>query len=328
MTPLLAFSVFGLSETLSVIAVFVAGFLLVPVLFMVWDWRDTRRYRRIDGWGGDEFVHPDGALSSGVVLADYIDQQGLVSIAKQKGIEPEPNRRERSTSTTRGGDVGGGAGGIRARFSRQRRQDEREVFDVEKDPNTMLAAVLDRLERDGELDRHIGHVPPIMLDDATLERIRDVAADEPEQAALAVLRQRLTAAEKRREFETAAERGSFVLVESDWTVTVDEDEDRRVILMLESFRPPILAYDTQPADPADVKTLPVPEGVSVGAQMPTGGLTDRGRARLENGARARAGVLATIADYDPRNGELELSPVAVFGRYGRPHRDVGIGPRY
>lgn len=185
----LGFSLFGLSETSSVVAVFVVGVSTVPALFLLWDAIDTRRVMKNIDWQ-DEFVHPDGSLSSGVVLADYVDEQGLVSIAKQKGIEPEPNRRERSSSSTRGGEVGGGAGGLRARFSRRRQQDEREVFDVEKDPNTMLAAVLTRLERDGELDRHIAHVPPLMLDDATLARIRDVASDEPEQAALAGLRER------------------------------------------------------------------------------------------------------------------------------------------
>jgi len=287
---------------------------------IVWEGISTRRAMRNIGWQ-DEYVHPDGALSSGVVLADYVDEQGLVSIAKQKGIEPEPNRRERSSSTTRGGDVGGGAGGLKARLTRQRRQDEKEVFDVEKDPNTMLAAVLARLERDDELDRQIAHVPPLMLDDATLERIRDVASDEPEQAALAGLRTRLVAAEKRREFEAAAESGAFLLIESDWSVTIDDD-DGRVVLLLESFRPPFLAYDTRAADIDKIEPVPVPEGVSIGAQAPGNRLTDRGRARLETGARVRAGVLATIADYDRNGGELALSPIAIFGRYGHPRGGI------
>lgn len=312
------FSLLGLSETLSVVAVFSAGLLTVPFLFLVWESIDTRRMRRSSNWQ-EEFVHPDGPLTAGVVLVDFVDEQGLVSIAKQKGIEPEPNRRERTSSTTRGGDVGGGTGGLRARHSRQRQQSESETFDVEKDPNTMLAAVLVRLERDGELDRHLAHVPPLTLDDATLERIRDVASDEPEQAALTGLRDRLIAADMRRAFATAAESGTFLLAESDWTVTLNGD---RVTLTLDSLRPPFYAYDSRSADLADVKPVPVPEGVSLVAQVRQSQLTDRGQARLEPGARVRAGVLSTIGDYDHGNGELELSAIAVFGRYGRP-RDVG-----
>jgi hypothetical protein len=70
--------------------------------------------------------------------------------------------------------------------------------------------------------------------------------------------------------------------------------------------------ESRAADPADIKTVLVPEGVAVYAQVPVERLTDRGRSRLEDGTRIRAGVLATVADYDSRDGELELATVAIF----------------
>ena len=72
---------------------------------------------------------------------------------------------------TRGRDIGAGWRGIRARWGRERRDDERQIFDVEKDPNGVLRAVLECLERDGDLDRSIGHAPQLGLDDRTLELV-------------------------------------------------------------------------------------------------------------------------------------------------------------
>lgn len=311
-----AFSVLGLSEALSVILVYVVGFFTVPAGFMLWEWLDTRTVRGgPDDWG-DEMTHPDGRAEGGTLLCDYVDENNLASIGKQKGIEPEPTRRERGTSTTRGRDVGGGWPGIRARWGRERREDERQVFDVEKDPNAVLRAVLERLECDGELDRGIGHAPPLGLDDRTLELVRDVQ----EGLSIGDLRERLIVAEKRRELDGIVERAPFVLIESEWGVQVTAGA---VTMTLEKLRPGYLAYDRYGHGPdADERTKPiaVPDGLRVLASVPSDKLRDPVKTRLVDRAVVHAGVLATVASY--RDGNLELAPTAVFGRYGAGH------PRY
>lgn len=56
-------------------------------MFFGWEWRDTRRMRRAEGEWSNEMGHPDGRPVGGLVLCDYVDEQKLASIAKQKGVE-------------------------------------------------------------------------------------------------------------------------------------------------------------------------------------------------------------------------------------------------
>lgn len=306
----LGFSIFGLSEALSVIFVFLAGLATVPLFFLVTEWWFQFRHDpSIDEWR-DEMTHPDGGAEGGTLLCDYVDENSLASIANQKGIEPEPNRRERGRSTTRAGDLGGGGRSIRARFRRERREDEREVFNVEKDPNAVLRAVLERLERDGDLDRSVGHAPPLGLDDRTLERVREVQED----VSIGDLRERLIVAEKLREFDAIVERAPFVLIESEWRLRA---MDSGVTMTLAMLRPGYLAYERYghgPDSDETSKAIDVPNGLRVSAGVPSGNLLDAVKTRMVDGAVLHAGVLATVASY--RDGNLELAPIAVFGRYG------------
>ena len=86
----LGFTFLGLSETLSIVAIFVAGLLTVPGVFLLWEALELRRAMRGD-WR-DEFVHPDGPLTGGVVLADYVDEQGLISIRRTEGPRSAPEK--------------------------------------------------------------------------------------------------------------------------------------------------------------------------------------------------------------------------------------------
>ena len=314
----LGFSLFGLSESLSVLAVFVAGLLALPALFWLAEWRDSRRMRRDEGDWRDEMTHRDGRAVGGLVLCDYVDEQKLASIAKQKGMEPEPSRRERGMSTTRGGDVAASARGLRARIGRERRRDEREWFDVEKDPNDVLRAALERLERDGDVDRSVGHTPRLGLDNRTIERLRESTQDE----SVDDLRERLIVAEKTRELEGIVERSPLVLIESDWRVEVT---GAAVSMGLKTLRPAYLAHDGYghgPDPDVAMTAVPLPPGLSISATFPADGLTEKVTTRLRDGATVRAGVLATVGTY--RDGRLDLAPIAVFGRHGAPRESVGV----
>lgn len=313
------FSLLGLSETLSVVAIFVAGLLVIPALFLLSEWRETRRTRRFERDAANEMTYADGRRVGGLVFCDYVHEQKLASIAKQKGMEPEPSRRELGTTTTRGGDLGASARGLLARIRREHRRDQREWFDVEKDPNDVLRAVLERLERDGDVDRTVGHTPSLGLDNRTIERLRESTQDE----SVDDLRERLIVAEKRRELEGVVERSPFVIIESDWRVDVT---GAAVSMALKTLRPAYLAHDGYGHGPdPDVATtaVPLPSELSISATFPADGLADKVTTRLTNGATVRAGVLATIATY--RDGRLELAPIAVFGRHGALRESVGVG---
>jgi hypothetical protein len=310
-----AFSIFGLSETLSVILIFAAGLAAAPLLFFAWfflsEWWTSRTIRRRSDWR-DEMSHPEGLAESGLLLCDYVDERTLASIAKQKGIEPEPNRRERGTATSRGGDIGAGFHGARAGLFRKRDREEREYFDVEKDPNAVLGAVLRRLERDGELDRTVGNTPFLPLDQRTLELVRDAQEGQPVGDDVVA---RLVRAEKRQEFDGIVERSPVALIESEWRVDVT---GAVVSMSLRLLRPGYLAYDRYgPGRDAveNTQPTPVPDGLSISASFPTEGLTDPVKTRLTDGAVVNAGMLATVSAYRG-DGRLELAPIAVFGRHG------------
>lgn len=303
-----AFSVLGLSEFVTGLLLgVVVGLIIFPALFVLSDWWSSRRIES-RAWR-EEMEYPDESAGSGTLLSDYVDEKTLATIARQKGLEPEPTRRERATSSTRGGDIGGGAHGFRARFRRERRQDEREVFDVEKDPNAVLAALLAHLEREGELDRSVDRAPVLPIDDRTMELVRDIQQGQ----SLADLRESLIVAEKRRELESIVERAPFVLIESEWTVSVTGPA---VAMSLRTLRPRPYGYDRYERGPSDEESQPVvlPEGLSISPVFPTEGLTDPVKSRLREGAVVIAGVLATVLSAS--EGRLELAPIAVFGRYG------------
>ena len=305
-----AFSVFGLPEGISVALCVAAGFLAFPLLFVLYmmldDWRIARSGLDSSADWRDELSHPDGRADAGVILCDYVDEQRLASIARQKGIEPEPNRRERGSTTSRGGEIGAQTKGISGKIKRDRASEEREYFDVEKDPNTALVAVLGYLENEGALSRNVGHVPPFGLDDETLELVRaaqsEVSTDD--------LRDSVIVMQKLAEWGDLVEGRSdpFVLVESEWSVTEREGTGRRLELL--KLRPPYLAYDGEMS--ANEEGSPVPKGLRLVVDLPVGATV--GDRLADAPGTVKAGVLATVAHFDASTG-LRLRPIAVFSRH-------------
>lgn len=312
-----AFSIFGLSEGLSVALVYVAGFLTLPfglLLSEVWsDWRSRRRAERTADL---DAAVSDGPVSAGrLVLCDYIDEKKLASIAKQQGIDPEPTRLERGSSTTRAADAGAGGHGARLGMRRERQRDEREWFDIERDPNAVLRAVLGRLEGASQVDRSVGTMPILGLDDDTLGRLRDAKQGE----SVDDLRERMIVAEKCREFEGILERSPFVLIDGNWRVGADAGV---ISMTLGSLQPTYTSHEYG-RGPDGTAPIAMPGALSITAAFPENDLIDKAKARLTNGATVRAGVLATVAIY--RDGQLKLAAIAVFGSHGSARYDEGLG---
>src|SRR4051794_38113898 len=118
----LAFTILGLPEwwtgfVFGVVAVVV----IVPTWFVLSEEISARRSREPADWR-DGLSHPDGQAGAGIVLADYVDEKTLASIAKQKEIEPEPTRRERGWASKRGGNVGGQFRFLQGGLSRERQE--------------------------------------------------------------------------------------------------------------------------------------------------------------------------------------------------------------
>ena len=124
-------------------------------------------------------------------------------------------------------------------------------------------------------------------------------------------------AEKRRELDGIVERAPFVLIEYELSVKVS---DGAVSMTLTGLRPGYLAYDRYghgPDGEEKTKSIPVPDGLCVLASVRMDKLRDTVRTRLVDRAVVYAGVLATVGNY--RDGKLELTPIAIFGRYGSGH---------
>lgn len=306
----LSLSILGLSETLSVVVVLVAGFLLAPACLMAFfavdEWRSGRREHVEPDWRY-EHSHPDGPAEAGILISDFVDEATLLTVAKQVGLEPEPVRKERGQAST--ASRGGGMrlpSGLFGQFGKERVRDEREYFDIQRDPNSALVGVLGRLEREGELERHVGHAPVLPLDDDTLELVRG------SEETTSDLRLRLIAAQKIREFRQVAARTPFLLLDGRWSVAA---ADGMRTLTLVALKKEILAYDHYDDPPPDQPgETPMPPGLVIQTHLPAGGAS--GAARLIPGQEVTAGLFATVDGFDDEAGTLTCRAIAVFARHG------------
>jgi hypothetical protein len=307
---MLALLILGASETLSAFILIALGALVVPFGFSVFmlleGWRPLGSSQAYDEM---ETERMDDAL----LFCDYVDQPRLASTANQKDVEPVPDKRERGTRTEHGADVGAGAHGLRAKFSRNRERDEREYFDVQKDPNTVLKAVLQRLIDAGDLDRSVGSAPLLPIDNAALEMLREASQDESADQ----LRQRLVLVAKKSELEGIAKQSPIVLVDDEWAVTKAGPVISISLRRLGPVHSPYRTYHDDMPEP-----IPMPDGLSISATFPESGVIDPVKTRLRDGVTVHAGVLATVVSY--KDGVLDLDPIAVFGRHGAPGMQRGV----
>lgn len=292
---------------LLLIAVPIVGFILFLGYMEIEEWWMDRRN---DFDPSDEYLSPEVAgVGKGVLVCDYVDSATLSSIGVQKQITPEPTESEKGESVTRGVTAGAEKAGLIARIIRSRREDSREKFEHQEDPNLVLRKVLVKLARDQSLNQSIVQVPYVpLVGEEGLGRLVDLARDIEGVAEardqVSELQDRLIAEEKLKEFAQLKEANSFQLVESSWTVAV---ADGQVTLRLLELRP-------QGYGPSDYQAerVPMPAGAEVNLTVPANTLTDQGNTRLIDGREVRAGVFARMGGLS--GNVLTLMPVAIFER--------------
>jgi hypothetical protein len=264
-------------------------------------------------------------ITRGVLICDWVDGEVLATVAKQKEVEPDPDRLERGDVTTTGGGVAGGHGLFRGRFNRERKRDQRSFYDLTKDPNALLGKVLRRLHDDEAIDDNLDVVwGSSLLGEEMLDDVVRVARDKPEvEAARNAVRALQSMAIQGRVAEGWKQRSGhprFVLVESQWKVArvldTTRDAGHREYVELALLK---LRQHTDHATPYGgpdyrMQQIEMPEDLKLVVNLPLDRLTDPGKSRVRDGATIAAGVLGTAASFNPETDELTVTPIAVFAR--------------
>jgi hypothetical protein len=303
---------FGIGEFWTGVICAVGGIVLAFIMWAVADELHTAWILR-----GPDPPYPEEApweegissVSAGVLVADYVDDDLLISIAEQKGVEPEPAESEQNRSSARSGGVDAGRSGLTARFSRERREEHRARFEHRQDHNVLLGKVLEKLEEDAGLNRSLTLIPTVsVVDTGVLDRLaqgaREFEAARQAHEAMETWQSEVVKEAKAEELQRVVERDAFLFLESRWDVLAGSES---VHLQLAEL--------VEPRPYGETRTLPVPAGVAIECDLAEAELTDQGRRRLAGGGSKPVAVLATAGSLD--NGTLTLSPVAVFARYSR-----------
>lgn len=288
----------------------------VPAFFLLETWWNERRHRRFRSESGHRLV------TRGVLICDWVDSTVLTTVAKQRGVAAEPIRLERNEGGTVDIGVEARAKRLGGRWSKERRHEVTEFYDLPQDPNALLVKVLGKLRDDEALtvDLEEAWNDRLPFNDDNLDEVIRTAKDAPEmeaaRTALRALRQNMETTSLLERWRHAAELSPrFVLVETEWHVRhVPSHEPTTVDLSLAKLREREYPPDPYYGNPPETPTLiDLPPGVAMLVSLEAGRLTEQGRSRLKNGTIVKAGVLATTGVFDSE-GSFGLTPIAVFAR--------------
>jgi hypothetical protein len=278
----------------------------------------TRRRSHDDG----EYGTHRRPVTRGTVLCDWVDLTVLTSIAKQKAVDPEPVRAERGEGTTTSGGVDAKPKGIGARFSRERRNDVKEYYEIPQDPNALLVKVLGKLSEDERLVEDLDEAwgTTILTGETLDEMIRTAKQTvELEAARNAILTLQGNAAKERvlDGWRHTTQEPKFVLVESTWRVhEVDKSVGKQTWISLAKLRQAEHSPDQYYGNRPEVPTLiDMPDGIGLVVGFDVSKLTDQGKGRLVSGNHnLRAGVFGMTATFNENLGHLSVTPIAIFTR--------------
>src|SRR4051794_16461631 len=108
-------------------------------------WLTRIRVRRLESRLDEP---PRRPVTRGVLICDWVDLTVLTSIAQQRGLDPDPVRRERGEAAQRSRDLEGGSRFLKGRVGRHSKSDQREFYELSEDPNAVLVKVLGELDAD------------------------------------------------------------------------------------------------------------------------------------------------------------------------------------
>lgn len=322
----IAWDPIGVGDTLmGVLLAVVAGAALLWLVFttdffMKWPWQR-------DHYDADYKASRQRHITRGILICDWVDASVLGSVAKQKHVEPDPDRLERGSRVTTSRGLEGGRR-IRGRLSRERQRDERSYYEMSKDPNALLGRVMENLHGDSAIDDDLDIVwGTVLLGDDQLDDVVRAARDKPEiEAARDAVRALQSAAVRERvaqSWQSRADKPRFVLVESEWIVERVVDlrpaaagDVEYYELRLSKLRQRIESYPTEAYDVHEghFQQLPMPSDLQMTARLPFDRLTEQGKGRVRDKVTIVAGIFGTTAGFKPESGTLTLTPIAVFAR--------------
>jgi hypothetical protein len=243
-----------------------------------------------------------------IVLLDYADRATLETIAGEYGIQSGPVEieQERGGRTTR--RLSGMFKGFGAGKDRETNEHQREVFRQEIDYNVLADRLLVTLHARGAIQRGLEEMPAGISEGLSL-------ADELKDRGLSTetvnqVRREVTDVNtadiriaKHKEYQRAAEHEALALIRGQWIVA---DKSAGLIMELAST-----------ADPAGELTMKTATGFGLDIHLPptdreASGWTTRGEQRLAPGGVVSATVLGTATRFDPTQGNLVVTPIAVL----------------
>lgn len=300
-------AIFGLSDGLSGAIVGVVVFIVaVAIIIGVFVWIEDHSLSRYPSDGS--YRSPAG---EGILNCLYVDAKFLASIAGQLNIDLGPVKIERATGEKRTTSKGFSRL-LFWRRSKETSTGERAYYEITKDPNKLLGAVLEELENRSTLRRCLEYLPSMEIwDEDFLDEILATARNpsETDQArhALETLTSRRLANSKSEQFKHAAEvDNGYALVESKWKV---KEKAGLLVLHLTALRS---------EDDVD-RFIDIPDEISLCVPLTQGKerLTPQGLDHLtESGKEIRAGVFGNASAFDEQSNSLTFSAVAIFTRRG------------
>lgn len=326
----IALSLFGLPDFWSGVLLTVAALVVLIWLVFSTDFFEHAPWPFFrERYEDFEAEHQQRRITGGVLICDWADMQVLATVAKQKQVEPDPDRMERGEANTTGGMVeGGGRRGIlRGKLSRERKRDERAYYELTKDTNALLVRVLRKLLDDHAITTDVDSVwGPNLLGGEMLDDVIHIARDKPQvEAAREAVRALQAAAveqHKAEEWSMLAAQPRFVLIESEWEVgkvlilAGGDGEPEHYELRLRKLRQgvdysmPHEIYDS----PSAGQPIDMPNDLRLVTRLTPEQLTEQGKSRMRDKGTITAGVFGTTATFERENGTLVVTPIAVFAR--------------
>jgi len=317
----------GLGGLLSLLLVLLAAFGLAVIALAIYVVLDERV---LSSRETDQFKFEPGPIDRGVALLDYANENTLRSLAKLHEIEEPPTSIEQEQRS------GASASVPKEIFKKTSESGTKVTHQPHDDLGDLILKVLRHLDDHDQLSEadlidaeDILSEPLLDFSDRTGTRrffeswLKDNFADgldgvQHEELAtkLADMHPELTeenlSTRLRASFEELKQDADSVLfLEGEWKI---EGEVGNLVLRRTDLR-------VEAADDGAPKSIRMPSGASISARI-EGQLTDHGKNRMVGQSQPiRASVLASIRQYNPDTGCLEIAPIGVFQRVlGRSSR--------
>jgi hypothetical protein len=307
------FLIAGFSEgKIALLIVGAAGILIG--LFLIFS---RRRFISAVELAREEQAHPN-PLADALLVLDWVDGARLGDLASQMDVLPAPVRRERSRGRKRSIGLGTSSSPVVPSASQESTSTDTATYELGNNPSQLIKDLVGELRKRGQIQLGIADVPQVSIDEPLNENeieellLASLPAQPDMSDSQAIAKQvagilgpglppaRLSAA-KADELAKLTP-GTYVLVESEWSVEGSGDARGFVLGALHAPGDPWVDSDNRVPMPADLKAL---------VRVPKEALSPRLQARTDS--QFLAGIFGEVLQSDP----LTIWPLAVFSRSPR-----------